>query len=101
MNARVRLDAAYVPSEDVVARDIDGELLLVPLASGIGDMEDELYTLNQTGRAVWERLDGRRKLRAVVEELSAKYSEPVGKIERDVVGLVGELLKRRILVEVP
>jgi hypothetical protein len=43
MEPKVNLDAAYVPSEDVVAREIEGELIIVPLAAGIGDMEDELF----------------------------------------------------------
>ena len=37
------------PSEDVVAREIEGEFIIVPLAAGIGDMEDELYSLNESG----------------------------------------------------
>ena len=44
MSAEVNLEAAYAPSEDVVAREIEGELIIVPLVAGIGDMEDELYT---------------------------------------------------------
>ena len=53
MEAKVDLDAIYAPSEDIVAREIEGELIIVPLVSGIGDMEDELYTMNETGRAIW------------------------------------------------
>jgi hypothetical protein len=52
MAIEVSLDSKYLPSQDVVARDIEGELILVPIASGIGDMEDEIYTLNDTGRAI-------------------------------------------------
>ncbi|TFG60115.1 MAG: PqqD family peptide modification chaperone, partial [Deltaproteobacteria bacterium] len=58
----IRMDAAYIPSEDVVAREIEGELIIVPLAAGIGDLEDELYTLNETGKALWARLDGKSTL---------------------------------------
>lgn len=96
--AKVYLDAAYVPSEDVVAREIEGERIIVPLAAGIGDMEDELFTLNETGKAIWDRLDG-KSLKDVVEELCAKFEAPIGEIERDVRGLVAERLKRRMLVE--
>ena len=31
------------------------------LVAGIGDMEDELFTLNETGKAIRERLDGHRR----------------------------------------
>ena len=94
------LDDVYRPSEDIVARMIEGELIIVPLAAGIGDMEDEIYTLNPTGRAIWERLDGKRQLRDVVDELSTEFEAEPGEIERDVAGLVAELVKRRMLVEV-
>jgi len=100
MNIEVALESAYAPSEDVVARDIEDELIIVPLAAGIGDMEDEIYTLNETGRAIWSRLDGKRSLREVAESLHAEFEAQPGEIERDVVGLVGELFKRRMVVEV-
>jgi len=92
-------DAVYVPSEDVVAREIEGELIIVPLAAGIGDMEDELYTLNETGKDIWARLDGRASLQGIAKALAMEYDASAGEIERDVVGLVEELLKRRIVVE--
>jgi hypothetical protein len=87
-----------VPSDDVVSREIEGELLIVPIASGIGDMEDELYTLNDTGRAIWQRLDGKRTISDVAAELAEQYAAPVDQITRDVLGLTGELAKRNIIV---
>ncbi len=92
------LEAKYMPSEDVVAREIEGELIIVPLVAGIGDMEDELYTLNETGKAIWSRLDGQRALRAVAEELATEFSAPPGEIEKDVLGLMTELARRKMLV---
>ena len=101
MEAKVCLDIVYVPSKDVVAREIEGELIIVPLVAGIGDVDDELFTLNETGRAIWKRLDGKRNLTDVVEELSAEFRAPAGEIEKNVMGFVEELLKRRMLVEAP
>ena len=98
MAEAVNLNAVYIPGE-LVAREIEGEFILVPLTSGIGDMEDELYTLNQTARAVWDRLNGKKTLKQVVEEMVAEYNGPAGEIEADVKGLVEELLKRKMLVE--
>ena len=56
--------------------------------------------LSETGKAIWDRLDGQRRLRDMVKELSAEYESPAGEMERDVLGLVTELLKRRMLIEV-
>lgn len=100
MATRLRLAVVCAPSDDVVAREIEGEIIIVPLASGIGDADDELYTLNETGKAIWQLLDGKRTLQDVSRELSAEFEFPAGEIERDVLGLVEELLKRRMLVEV-
>lgn len=96
---KAKLDAIYRPSDDVVARDIEGELIIVPLAAGIGDLEDELYTLNETAKDVWDRMKSGKKLKAIIDELTAEYRDESGEIEEDVVGLVEELLKRRIIVE--
>jgi hypothetical protein len=96
----VQMESVYAPSDDVVAREIEGELIIVPLVAGIGDLEDELFTLNETGRAIWDRLDGEMNLSEVVADLVAAYDAQPSEIERDVVGLVKELVRRRMLVEV-
>jgi len=98
MESAISLDAAYGPSEDVVVREIEGELIIVPLASGMGDLEDELFTLNETGRAVWARLDGRKPLRAIVGELAGEFEAPEGAIEQDVMGLLEELVRRKMIL---
>ena len=100
MKTRICLDAVYVPSEDVVFREVEGEPIIVPLTAGIGNIEDTLFTMNETGRAIWDRLDSQKSLKDVVEYLSAEFKVPVDEIQGDVMGFVEELLKRGILVEV-
>jgi hypothetical protein len=97
---KIAADAVYKPSDDVVAREIEGEIIIVPLVAGIGDMEDELFTLNDTGKAIWDKLDGQRSLADVVIELSPEFEAEDGAIERDVLGLVAELVQRKMLVAV-
>jgi hypothetical protein len=96
----VNRNAAYRPSDDLVVREIEGQLILVPIGAGIGDMEDELYALNNTARAVWAKLDGTTTLAAVVDELAREYAAPPDEVDADVVGLLGELLERRMVVPV-
>ncbi len=97
----VRMDAVYTPSDDIVAREIEGELIIIPLVAGIGDIEDELYTLNETGKDIWDQLDGKTTLQEVVETLLQDYDAQLPEVEQDVIGLVKELVKRRMLVEIP
>ncbi|NMB79965.1 MAG: PqqD family protein [Methanomicrobiales archaeon] len=91
-------DSIIQRSGDVVSREIMGELIIVPLVSGIGDMEDEIYTLNETGRAIWERLDGQQNIGDIATSLAGEYDAPDGEIERDVQGIVTELLRRRMVI---
>jgi hypothetical protein len=98
--SNVQADGIYAPSDDIVAREVEGELIIIPLAAGIGDLEDELFTFNETGRAIWERLDGRSSLAQIAQELAVVFEAPAAEIEQDVCGLAEELLKRRIVVEV-
>lgn len=94
----VHLDAAYAPSEDIVAREIEGEIVIIPLVANVGDIEDEFYTFNETGQAIWRKLDGRRTLRSVAAELAGESDAPLEVLEQDVLGLVGELASRRMVV---
>ena len=102
MQTQITLDTTYVPSEDVVYRDVEGELIIVPLTREVVEGEEDaaaIFTLNECGRAIWDLLDGQRSLKDLVAELSIEFDAPPGKIETDVLGLVGELVKRKMLVE--
>lgn len=98
VGTEISLKKVYQPSEDVVAREIEGEIIIIPLAAGIGDMEDELYTLNETGKMIWDRLDGRSSLAEIAAALADEYDAPLDEIERDVLGLIEELARRKIVV---
>lgn len=98
MAAEVTLDTICAPSDDVVAREIEGEIIIVPLVAGIGDADDELYTLNETGQAIWQQLDGERTLGDVVSALVAAFDAPRANIEADVLGFAGEMAQRGILM---
>ena len=97
----MNMDVVYAISDEVVARDIEGHLVIVPLTSNVGDMEDELYSLNETGREIWDRLDGKTSLRDLINQLSEEYEASFQEIEADVFGLMKELLKRKFIVEIP
>ena len=90
----------YMPSADVVAREIEGEIVIIPITGGPGQDEDDLFTLNATGRSIWRLLDGTHTLRQVVEMLVDAYDAPMPVIEDGVQGLLGELITRRLVTTV-
>jgi hypothetical protein len=100
MKAKVSLDEVYAPSQDLVARKIERELIIIPITSGIADAESEIFTVNETGQAVWEKLDGKRNLGEVVKILVSKFEASPAEIEKDVIGLVNTLLAKKMLKRV-
>ncbi|MEW6333588.1 MAG: PqqD family protein [Thermodesulfobacteriota bacterium] len=96
---KIRMDMVFSHSDDVVSREIDGALIIVPLTAGVGDMEDDLFSMNETGTEIWNLLDGKKTIREIVDALAGQYRADAGEIEADVSGIVKELLKRRMIVE--
>lgn len=99
MKSSIELKSIYKPSEDVVARDVQGEFIIIPITSGIGDLEDEIFTLNKTGKALWDSLDGKKTLQEAIKSLESKFEAAAGEIKKDVLGISVELLRRKMLVK--
>ena len=97
MSSEILLDGVYVPGE-VVSREIEGELVVVPLVSGVGDLEDELYTFNESGRAIWDKLDGVHTVDDIIHEFAAVYDVSEARLTEDVLGLLGELARRQMII---
>lgn len=98
MKTHIDMNSVCAPSEDIVAREIEGEIIIVPVVSGIGGPEEDLYTLNETAQAIWQRLDGGKTLGAVADSLASEFDTSRTALEADVLGLVRELVDRGILM---
>jgi len=99
MKKNIGMDMVFAHSNDVVAREIDGMLIIVPLAAGVGDMEDDLFSMNETGTAIWNMLNGEKTMKQIIAGLKKEYAAGPDEITEDVIGIVEELLKRRMIVE--
>jgi len=80
----------YHHDPSIVARNIAGEVILVPIRNNVGDL-DSIYTLNETAAFVWERLDGVHTLAEVVAALVAEYEVEPAQAEQDVLALIAQL----------
>jgi len=94
-------DAVYAVSDGVVARKIENEIILIPINIDIREKENDLFTLNPAAQVIWRRLKGKKSLKDIIADLSAEFNSPARVIEKDVIALVKELLKRKLLVKVP
>lgn len=84
------LDQRYRKYPSLVARNIAGEVILVPIRQNAGDL-DSVYTLNETASFVWERLDGQRTLREIKRELLDAFEVDEPDAERDLIELLEQL----------
>lgn len=85
------MNGPFDKSTDFVQRNIAGECLLIPIRRRLADA-NSLYVLNETGAAIWERLDGTRTLQEITGDLLHDYEVPPEQLEQDVQELVNDLL---------
>ena len=80
------------PSADVIFRELDGEAVLLDLASG------RYFGLNAVGTRAWTLLAAGTALDAAVAALAAEFDAPAAEITADVNALVSDLVARGLLV---
>lgn len=99
MKTKISIDKIYEPSKDVVCREVQGEFILVPLVAGMDKNNEAIFTLNETGRLIWGKLDKKKSVRKILSELSLEFDSPDKEIQDDVLGLLKELLDRKMIVK--
>ena len=97
--SQIDIAAAYRPSDKIIAREIEGEIIIVPVESGVVDIDDALYSLNETGMAVWKQLRTGTTISDICQCLSREYDAPFDEIESDVLLLLEELSALKLIVK--
>ena len=98
MKTTIKPGAVYVASGNVVVRQVDDQIILIPLPSGIEDTGNAPFILNMTGQEIWRRLDGKKSLKNISSDLAVEFNLSSGAIQKDVIGFVSQLLKMKMLV---
>jgi hypothetical protein len=86
------MGACYQRDPSMVARDIAGEMILVPIRNNVGDLES-IYTLNETASTVWHLLDGQRPLAEVCDAVVAEYAVTRDEAEQDLQALIADFVR--------
>jgi hypothetical protein len=92
----ISVDTIFKRSENVVFRKIQDEYVLVPIVASAADV-DSIFNLNETGAAVWERIDGVKKLSDIIEDIKAEYEGEGNEIEDDVMAFVREMVEAGLI----
>jgi len=80
----------YIKDTKLVTRSIAGETIIVPVASGVGDL-DSIYTLNEVGSTIWTLIDGRRSVDEIVDTVGSEYEVTPEDAARDVADFITSL----------
>ena len=94
----ISLDAVFCHDENIVDRNIAGEVILVPIRNNVGDLES-IYTLNETAARIWELLDGVRTLGEVRDAMVGEYEVGAADAEGDLLEVVGQLVEAEAVRE--
>lgn len=68
----INLNTIYFRSPRIVARKTGDEYILVPVSNRIADMK-AVYTLNETAAFIWDRLDGIKSVKDIVNEVEQEF----------------------------
>ena len=91
--------AIYTKHPDYVQRDVAGECILVPIRRTLTEA-NSIYVLNETGAALWKRIDGQRTAQDIVTEFCNEYEVATDQLAKDFTLLLDDLLSIRAVEEV-
>jgi len=77
--------------EEIAAKVIDGEAIIINLASGI------YYSMDKVGGLVWEMIDEGRTLEEMLAVILARYEVSADQVKTDIEQLVNELLQENLV----
>ncbi|BFU90250.1 MAG: hypothetical protein NTAFB01_14370 [Nitrospira sp.] len=95
----MNLGAVYTKNPDYVQRDVAGECILVPIRRTLTE-SNSIYVLNETGAALWGRIDGTRSVHTISDEFVREYDVTVEQLHQDFHTLLIDLLSIHAVNEV-
>ena len=99
MNRDTRLDtspARYLADTRLVVRRVGRETLLVPVSSGVGDL-DSIYMLTDVGSTVWTLLAVPVTVGEIVDVVCTEYDVAADVAARDVGEFLDALVSKKLI----
>jgi hypothetical protein len=92
----VASDVRFVRNREVVTRQIDGELIIVPIRRGVGNL-NSLYTLNLVGCVLWEYLHEGHTVPEMVQRVCEEFEVTVAQAQNDIQLFLDSLLEEQLI----
>jgi methyltransferase-like protein len=84
-------DLVFVKHTDAVYRIIDSQAIILTPENG------HMHTLNEVGTFIWELLDGKKTLKAIMDRLCEEFDIEAAKAQRDVTHFAEDLVRRKLI----
>ena len=95
----MELERVFRRNDSLVTRDLAGEKVIIPVRGKVGDL-GSIYTLNAVGKEVWDLLDGKRDVSAIINALGAEYEVEFEKLSADVLALLADMQQEGLAIPV-
>lgn len=93
-----QFEQIYRRDPSIVAREIAGEMLLVPIRQNVGDLES-IYLLNETALFAWQLFDGALTLAEIRGRITEAFDVDAQTAGQDLLELAAQLERAGALVK--
>lgn len=92
-------ETIFAPSSKIISREIMGEIVIVPIESGVADFSDAMFSFNETGALAWKCIEEKKSLGQICTAIAEEYDADSTRIEQGIYALITELLEKGIIEE--
>ena len=92
-------DGRFVRNRDVVARQIEGELIIVPVRRGVANM-NSLYTLNPVGSVLWDFMAEDHSIPEMVQRVCDEFEVSAAQARKDIQAFLDSMVEEQLVESV-
>jgi hypothetical protein len=79
----MEIDSLFHLKSKFVTREVGNELIVVPLSANVAQM-NELFTLNETAKVIWENLNEGADMSALIQTITDTFDIDRHTAEKDI-----------------
>ncbi len=80
----------FIQDENIICREIAGELIIVPVRGNLADMET-IFSIEGSAGQIWQQLDGNNSLADIRDSMLETFDVEEETINSDIVEFVDEI----------
>ena len=93
------ISVRFIRNQEVVVRKIQGELIIVPIRKGVGDL-NSLYTLNAVGAVLWDFMNESHTLNEMVKRVCEEFEVTATQAQKDIEWFLDSLMEEKLVLSV-